>query len=137
MRKLDRIELARVEYIPKDLEPSILYVAEEFGAAVHLCACGCGEKVSTPLRPTEWTLTESGGAPTLTPSVGNWQLPCRSHYWIRGGRVIWSGEWTPAQVVAGRRAEEERRRAYYAARAPQRAGLLQRLWRWIMSWFEG
>lgn len=136
MQKLDRIELARVEFVPKELKPGILYVAEEFGAAVHLCACGCGEKVSTPLRPTEWTLKESDAGPTLDPSVGNWQLPCRSHYWIREGKVVWSGQWTAAQVASGRRAEEERRCAYYAARAPKRVGLLQRLWQWIKSWFE-
>lgn len=136
MAKLDRIELVRVEYVPKELRPGILYVAEEFGAAVHLCACGCGEKVSTPLRPTEWTLTVSRNGPSLDPSVGNWQLPCRSHYWIREGKVAWAGQWTPAQVASGRRAEEERRRAYYAARIPKRGGLLQRMWRWITSWFE-
>ena len=60
--------------MPQDLRPGVLYVSEEFGAAAHLCACGCGEKVSTPLGPTEWSLEETGGGPTLRPSVGNWQL---------------------------------------------------------------
>jgi len=136
MQKLDRIELARVEFVPKELKPGVLYVAEEFGAAVHLCACGCGTKVSTPLGPTEWTVCESDGLATVTPSVGNWQLPCRSHYWIREGKVVWSGDWSPRQIAAGRRAEEERRRSHYADRAPKRVGLSQRLWRWVTSLFE-
>ncbi len=44
--KLDRISLQRVHHMPKVLEPGILYVSEEFGAAAHLCACGCGVKAS-------------------------------------------------------------------------------------------
>lgn len=53
------MELQRVHYMPKDLKPGILYVSEEFGAAAHLCACGCGMKVSTPLGPTEWSVEET------------------------------------------------------------------------------
>lgn len=136
MQKLDRIELVRVKYIPRALEPGVLYVAEEFGAAVHLCACGCGSKVSTPLGPTEWALDESEAAVTLTPSVGNWQLPCRSHYWIRGGSIIWSGDWTSSQIEAGRRRDEARRRSYYEARTHKPVGLLPRIWRWLRRLFE-
>ena len=51
-----KIELQRVHYMPKELKPGVLYVSEEFGAAAHLCACGCGAKIRTPLGPTEWTL---------------------------------------------------------------------------------
>lgn len=136
MHKLSRIDLARVEFIPKELKPGILYVAEEFGAAVHLCACGCGSKVSTPLRPAEWALEQTESGPSLTPSVGNWQLPCRSHYWIREGKIVWSGQWSAAQVEAGRRAEEERRTTYFEELKQERGGLLKRFWRWIMSFFE-
>lgn len=136
MPKLNRIELARVQYIPKNPDAGVLYVAEEFGAAVHLCACGCGSKVSTPLTPTEWTLTVTPAGASLNPSVGNWQLPCRSHYWVREGTIIWAGDWTPAQVAAGRQAEEARRRSHYQPLAHKRGGLLQRLWNWIKGRFE-
>jgi hypothetical protein len=135
MQRLDLIRLARVQYIPKNPEPGVLYVAEEFGAAVHLCACGCGLKVSTPLGPVGWTLEESIGGPTLSPSIGNWQQPCRTHYWIREGTIIWAGDWTPDQVAAGRCSEEQRRRAYFNSRRSQTT-LLQRLWRWIYGFFE-
>ena len=137
MPKLTHINLVRVYYIPKTLEPGVLYVSEEFGAAVHLCACGCGAKVSTPLGPTEWTLAETGSGASLNPSIGSWQLPCRSHYWIRRGEIVWSGDWTPDQVVAGRRAEEERRRAYYDALDRKRRGILRRLWHWVKDHVAG
>ncbi|MCW3053468.1 MAG: hypothetical protein JWN14_2638 [Chthonomonadales bacterium] len=131
-----KIELQRVHYMPKELEPGILYVSEEFGAAAHLCACGCGSKIRTPLGPTEWTLEETDSGPTLTPSVGNWQQACQSHYWIDRGEIKWSNQWTPEQIAAGRRGEEERRRAYYADRDRQRGGIWQRFWRWIKGLFK-
>lgn len=136
MPKQTTISLRRVKYIPKSPEPGVLYVAEEFRAAVHLCACGCGEKVSTPLGPAEWLFKETASGPTLHPSVGNWQLPCKSHYWIRDGAVVWSTAWSTAQVDAGRRAEDERRRAYYTARSLERGGRFSRLWRWIVGLFK-
>lgn len=134
---IKRFELALVQYIPKDPQPGTLYVAKEYGAAVHRCACGCGAKVSTPLGPTGWTLTISRNSASLTPSVGNWQLPCQSHYWITEGKVVWSTAWTPAQIEAGRRHEEERRHSYYAERRPRRRdSRLARLWRWLISLFS-
>jgi len=136
MQKLTTFKLARVQYIPKSPEPGILYVSEEFEAAVHLCACGCGLKVSTPLGPTEWSFFDSLEGPSLDPSIGNWEFPCRSHYWIQGGKVIWSGDWSPTLVEAGRRAEEERRRAHYDALERNRDGLLRRFWRWLRSFFR-
>jgi Family of unknown function (DUF6527) len=128
-----KFELQRVRYMPKELKPGVLYVSEEFGAAAHLCACGCGSKIRTPLGPTEWALEETDGQPTLRPSIGNWQQACQSHYWIYRGEVIWSGKWTPEQIVAGRQDEEERRRAYYDDLYRQRGGTLRRFWRRLKS----
>jgi hypothetical protein len=99
--------------MPKKLEPGVLYVSEEFGAVAHLCPCGCGSKIRTPLGPTEWSLKVTRMGPSLFPSIGNWQLPCKSHYWIKHGKIIWASSWTPEQIATGRHNEEERRHAYY------------------------
>jgi hypothetical protein len=131
-----RFRLQRVQSMPKDLEPGVLYAAEHYGAAAHLCACGCGSKIRTPLGPTEWTLTETPTGPSLRPSVGNWQKPCKSHYVIQAGGVLWAGQWTDAQVAAGRRHEEQRREEYFATRARQRGGFMGTVWRWIKSVFN-
>ena len=128
-----RIKLQHVHYMPKELKPGILYVSEEFCTAAHLCACGCGSKVRTPLGPTEWSLEETGNGPTLRPSVGNWQLACRSHYWIYRGDIKWAANWTPVEVAAGHRAEEKRRYAYYETLDHQHGGLIKRFWRWIKN----
>lgn len=131
-----RIKLERVHYMPKELEPGVLYVSEEFGAAAHLCACGCGAKVRTPLGPTEWSFEETACGPSLSPSVGNWQQACQSHYWIDRGEIRWAGKWTPEQIESGRRGEEARRRAYFEALDRQRGGLLHRIWRWMKALFK-
>lgn len=121
------LALRHVQYVPKQLEPGVLYVSKEFAVAAHLCACGCGNKVSVPLGPAEWTLSERGGLATLRPSIGNWQLPCKSHYLITDGRIDWAPRWSEAQIAAGRRSEEKRREAYFKTREPKR-GLVGGLW---------
>ena len=122
-----KFEMQRVDYMPKELKPGVLYVSEEFDIAMHLCACGCGSKVKTPLGPTEWSVVETKSGPSLRPSVGNWQQACQSHYWITDGKVRWAEKWTPEQIAAGRRHEEERRHAYYEALDGKRGGALQRV----------
>jgi hypothetical protein len=131
-----KIELQRVQYMPKQLEPGVLYVSEEFGAAAHLCACGCGSKVRTPLGATRWVLEDTASGPTLRPSIGNWQLACQSHYWIERGEVVWAPKWSTEQIAVGRLGEEKRRRAYYDALDRQRGGIPQRFWRWLKHRFE-
>lgn len=128
-----RVELRRVEYMPAVLEPGVLYVAEAFGAAAHLCACGCGSKVRTPLGPTEWSLSDGPSGLSLDPSIGNWQRPCRSHYWILDGEVVWSEPWTEEQVRVGRAREEARREAFFASRT----GRLRRIWPRIARMVSG
>ncbi|CAN5401236.1 DUF6527 family protein [soil metagenome] len=128
-----RIELHRVQFMPKTLEPGVLYFAEEYGAAAHLCACGCGTKIRTPIGPTEWRIQEHPEGITLRPSVGNWQQPCRSHYLITDGEVEWRGQWTEDQVQAGREREAARRKEYFGTKPSEKRaakeGFFMRLWR--------
>lgn len=107
------LKLFHVEYLPKELEPGIFYVSKEFKVAGHLCPCGCGNKIITPLGRMEWKFSENNGEATLYPSIGNWQLPCRSHYWIRKGKIKWSYSWSDERIEKGRKAEEEKRKQYY------------------------
>jgi hypothetical protein len=126
-----RFCVKRVRHMPRELEPGVLYVSDEFSTAAHLCACGCGTKIRTPLGPTNWQLTTSRSGPTLHPSIGNWQEPCQSHYIICDGKVFWMDRWTAEQIAAGRRGEERRSREYFASRKPQ--GIFKRAWSWIGS----
>lgn len=102
-----------VEYIPKTLEDNIIYISLEYGAITHKCCCGCGEKVFTPLSPTDWKLTYDGEAVSLYPSIGSWNLPCRSHYWIKNNQVVWAGSWTDEEIENGRKQNRTRKDKYY------------------------
>lgn len=128
-----RIELQHVEFMPKVLEPNVLYVSEKYRTAAHLCACGCGDKIRTPLGPTEWSVVAGRRGPSLWPSVGSWQRPCRSHYVIRDGEIHWAGQWNDAEVQQGRLREHTAREAYFAARA--RSSYTRRLWAWLKALF--
>jgi len=79
-----------VEVIPEILNDDTIYISETYGTAIHKCVCGCGLKVVTPIGPQEWALTFDGETVTLSPSIGNFQYPCKSHYWIRNSLVVWS-----------------------------------------------
>lgn len=77
-----------VHRVPAELEEGILYICLDCDVVVHKCACGCGEKVVLPLSPEHWKLTYDGEV-TLSPSIGNYQYECKSHYFIRNGKVVW------------------------------------------------
>jgi hypothetical protein len=108
--KLQSIEHQFVEFISEKLAPGHLYVSLEYNTASHLCACGCGFEVSTAFSPTDWNITYNGRSVTLSPSIGNSNFPCRSHYWIRGNRVVWESKMTP-QLTALSRARDKAAKA--------------------------
>jgi Family of unknown function (DUF6527) len=103
-----------VELMPKVIEEGVLYISRKYATAVHKCCCGCGEKVVTPLKPTEWSLSVNYGAVTLRPSIGNWSFACRSHYWIRNNRVVWTGDMSQRDIERNRRRDMAAKREYFA-----------------------
>lgn len=71
------------------MEDGILYVSKKFELAIHTCACGCRTETVTPIdKHFGWKYTESPAGPTLHPSIGNQNLPCKSHYWVQDGKVV-------------------------------------------------
>lgn len=61
-------------------------------AVAFRCPCGCGTRLELmvlhEVKPN-WSISiEQGGRPTLSPSI--WlKSGCKSHFWLRNGRVIW------------------------------------------------
>lgn len=103
-----------VEFIPEDLEEQTLYISIAYCTAVHKCCCGYGREVVTPLSPTAWKLIFDGKTVSLHPSIGNWSLPCRSHYFITNNKVVWAPRWTEKQIAKGRAREARARQRFYA-----------------------
>lgn len=94
---LQEIKPVAVKHIPehKDMEYGKVYISEEYETSSHLCPCGCGELVVTPGshiiegKDYGWITTFVNGELTLHPSVGNFQLPCKSHYFIVKNKINW------------------------------------------------
>lgn len=91
-----------VEFIPETLEKDKLYITIEYATASHLCVCGCGNEVVTPFSPTDWKLIFDGETVSLNPSIGNWSFNCKSHYWIKSGRVIFAESWSHERIELNR-----------------------------------
>ena len=125
MTKVSRFKPAFVESIPRVIEEGVLYISEEFETVSHKCPCGCGSRIVTPLTPTDWRLERVGSEVSLYPSVGNWSLPCRSHYWIRRSTVVWAESWSDAKIAAGRERDNRQKAEYFIVREP---GLIGRIW---------
>lgn len=98
-----------IESIPETLDGGVLYVSITFATAMHLCACGCGSEVVTPLSPTDWKLCFDGEHVTLDPSIGNWSFPCRSHYWVRKNQIRWAASMSEKQISDGRAFDRTRK----------------------------
>lgn len=88
--KIRKYRIEFVDSIPKKIEQGKLYICINCNVIVHKCACGCGEKTVTPLHKNNgWIMKYDGQSITLRPSIGNFNINCKSHYFITENRVEW------------------------------------------------
>lgn len=113
MKAAERLDHEFVEFMPKKLDEGRIYVSIPYATAVHLCACGCGNRVVTPLTPTDWRLIYDGATISLAPSIGNWSFDCQSHYVLRRNRIVWYRGWSRDKVEAGRDRDRRAKDRYY------------------------
>lgn len=122
--RVDRLKTVFLAELPETLEDGILYVSRECCVALHNCACGCGEEVSTPLVPTEFELTMHDDGPSIWPSIGNHDFACASHYIVHRGAIVWEGKMSRAAIEAGRQRDRLLKRPPAAiSRSGSRVGL--------------
>lgn len=81
-----RYRYCAVERTPDSLEPECVYHNEDFELAALLCACGCGHRV-TLLVPDSHQVYGKDGWVTIHPSISVCDAKCKSHFFIRAGRV--------------------------------------------------
>lgn len=67
---------------------------DSFWAAVFICPCGCEADVWLNIlradnRPTWVVKGMCGNKATITPSIWR-QVGCKSHFFIKNGRLIWA-----------------------------------------------
>jgi len=102
-----------VDSFPDRLEEGILYVSIKYATTSHKCCCGCGNLVVAPLSPNDWELTFDGETVSLNPSIGNWSFPCKSHYWIKRNKIIWSRKWSHREIKVLRGKQKQETELYY------------------------
>jgi hypothetical protein len=102
-----------VEAIPDNIEPGIIYISGSRRTPCHLCVCGCGHEMTTPISPTDWQVKFDGESVSLSPSIVLWEFKCKSHYWIIKSRIRHSGQWNERQVQQGREREKQRKSDFY------------------------
>ena len=105
-----------VDDMPPSLEPGNLYISVKHRLTEHLCACGCGTEVSLPLARSEWRIEYDGESVTVWPSIGNWRLPCRSHYIIERSHTRWCLAWTEKEIRTERVRDRKAKAADIASR---------------------
>ena len=113
--KLTSVKHEFVEFIPSKLDEGVLYISIPYATAVHLCAEGCGNKVVTPISPTDWQLTFDGVSISLAPSIGNWQFPCRSHYWVKNDHIEWADGLNAEEIEAARQRDLEKKKVTHTS----------------------
>lgn len=137
MHRATTVSFEFVKYMPESLEEGRLYISIDFATAAHLCCCGCGQKVVTPLSPTDWELTFDRVSVSLSPSIGNWSFECQSHYWIEKNQVHWARRWARWEVEWGRFRDRRAKAAGYSAAGKRKGarssgskiGFIRRLWK--------
>jgi len=113
--RLESLEHVFIDAFPESLSPGYLYISIPYASATHLCCCGCGNQVVTPMTPTDWRLTYDGETVSLYPSIGNWSFDCQSHYWIKRNRVEWAKRWSRDEIRAGRERDRIAKGTHYRA----------------------
>lgn len=146
------IDYEFVDFIPREMAENKIYISIEFATANHRCFCGCGAEVVTPISPVAWALIYDGETVTLNPSIGSWGLSCRSHYWIKRNRVIWSYPMSDREISAIRHRDRSDLERHFSESASlpcseptseaavglhtqSKLGLGRRLWP-RLSWFR-
>lgn len=127
-----------VEYIPENLIQNEIYISIEYKTVTHLCACGCKKEVVTPITPTDWKLIFNGSSISLTPSIGNWDFRCKSHYWIKENQIVWADKWNNKQIKSGKEKDKRNKQKYYYTEPAQtqkvrnkKGNVLQKIYKFL------
>jgi hypothetical protein len=102
-----------VKYIPEEIDEGVLYVSVDYSTASHNCFCGCGNRVVTPLSPTDWKLIFNGKSVSLSPSIGNWGFQCQSHYWIIEDKIHLAEQWSDEEIWENREFDRINKKKFF------------------------
>ena len=125
-----------VEFIPlegKDFIPGILYISMKHNTVVHRCPCGCGGLSEFMLDPIRYRIEYDGRAVTFEPSIGNSNLQCRSHYWIRENRIEWCA---PMEDWQTKQAQKKELSRALEVREAEKINGIGKIWKGFVKWWR-
>ena len=128
MSRRHEVDHRFVDVLPPELDQGVVYVSGTHDIVAHLCCCGCGDEVVTPLGPAGWTLRYDGRV-TLSPSIGNGALTCKSHYLIEGSRVQWLSNMSREQHNRAQARDQAAARSLNLSRLDRASRVLRNLGR--------
>lgn len=90
-----RLQIVQGDSLPERLPRRNLVLArddDEDWCVGMVCPCGCRQRIELLIikeAKPRWDISvDDKGRPTLKPSI--WlKTGCRSHFWVRAGRIIW------------------------------------------------
>lgn len=129
-----RYRYEAVDRVPKEMEECVVYHSEEFELAGLRCACGCGHRV-TLLVPDSHQVIDQAGWARVSPSIGVFDAPCRSHFIITASGVDWLPAFSGVQTKSIMRAQiarhvshDQKRRSWLDRLIGMAASLLAKIW---------
>lgn len=86
MKTIRKVEVIPVfvEFIPpkEEMLEAHIYISQVYETSIHLCLCGCKNQTVLPFSKGWWDMTINNEKVSFSPSIGNFQFPCNSHYII-------------------------------------------------------
>ncbi len=80
--------LIRVDSLPNKLKDEIIYIEGDWTAA-FVCPCGCKQTIELNLVDDVRPVWKVGNDTSISPSI--WKRDgCKSHFFIKKGKVIWA-----------------------------------------------
>ena len=105
-----------VRLIPNVIEQGVLYISIEYCTIIHKCICGCNNEVVTPISPTDWKIVFDGETISLSPSIGNWNFDCKSHYWIIHNEIRLARRWNKDEIAKSKKHDQKIKKDYFSQR---------------------
>ena len=88
------------------------------------------------LDPIRFRIEYDGKSVTFNPSIGNSNLQCRSHYWIRGNHIQWCAPMEDWETKEAQRRELSRAREEYKSMEMDRKTGISTWWTGFVNWWK-
>ena len=83
------------------------------------------------MKPGWWSLRIQKEKVSIIPSIGNWNFPCRAHYWVSNNQIVWAEGWSKEEIEAGRIYDQYIREKHFDE--PSSEAFWRKLFKWLFK----